>query len=230
VVLYGSFSLSSECLSFAIWRFYTCRHRELLIFITATIVTDRVTPRCEAVSATDGISRSIRRPPPHFYLTPRLFLAYYSTFMEPGRREFIKNALAWVLALLGLGFLLPGLRILSPAARHEKELVYFPLVDEGEVPRSGVKKAELSFTATGKERKTRVFIVSSPEGLAVFSAVCSHLGCLVNYRKEKREFVCPCHGGRYDLSGKNIAGPPPAPLTQFPAKVEKGMVMVGVKV
>jgi Rieske Fe-S protein len=168
--------------------------------------------------------------PPHFYLTPLLFLSYYSVIMEAGRREFIKKALSWVLALLGLGFLLPGLRILAPAGRQEKELVYFPLVDEGEVPRSGVKKAELSFSAAGKERKARVFIVSSPEGMAVFSAVCSHLGCLVNYRKEKREFVCPCHGGRYDLFGKNIAGPPPAPLTRLPVRIEAGILQVGVKV
>jgi cytochrome b6-f complex iron-sulfur subunit len=63
----------------------------------------------------------------------------------------------------------------------------------------------------------------------VFSATCSHLGCLVNYHKDKQEFVCPCHGGRYDLTGKNIAGPPPAPLTRFPVKKQGGMIMVGVK-
>ena len=149
--------------------------------------------------------------------------------METGRREFIKKALYGLLALLGLGSFAAGVKVLAPAGRREKELVFFPLVPEGEVPRAGVTKAELTFSASGRERKTRVFIVSSVEGPAVFSAVCSHLGCLVNYRKEKREFVCPCHGGRYDLSGRNIAGPPPAPLTRFPVRIENGMVMVGVR-
>ncbi len=150
--------------------------------------------------------------------------------MEQGRREFIKKALYGVLALLGLGFLATGVRVLAPSGRHEKALGFFPLVPEEEIPRIGVKKAELAFAVSGKERKTRVFIVASEQGITVFSAVCSHLGCLVNYRKEKREFVCPCHGGRYDLSGRNIAGPPPAPLTRLPARIEQGMLFVGVKV
>lgn len=150
--------------------------------------------------------------------------------MTEGRREFVKKSVYGVLALLGLTFLIPGVELLSPVGRAGKETVFFPLIAEDDVPRAGVKKAELLFTVSGKERKSRVFIVPSPEGPAVLSATCSHLGCLVNYHKEKGEFVCPCHGGRYDLSGKNIAGPPPAPLTRFPVKRQEGMIMVGVKV
>jgi Rieske Fe-S protein len=150
--------------------------------------------------------------------------------METGRREFITKALYGLLAFLGLGFLVPGLKLLFPIEGRAKELVFFPLIDEDEIPRAGVKKAEVVFTASGSERKTRVFVVASPAEPAVFSATCSHLGCLVNYHKEKREFICPCHGGRYDLTGKNIAGPPPAPLTRLPIKVQDGKLFVGVKV
>jgi len=164
-----------------------------------------------------------------FRLTPVLCCRSISP-MVPSRRDFIKKALAGVLFILGLGFLIPGLRIFSPVGNRHKELVYFPLILEEEVPRSGVKKIELTYAVSGKERKVRVFIVSTPNGLSVFSATCTHLGCLVNYNKEKHEFVCPCHGGRYDLNGKNIAGPPPAPLTRFPIQTQNGMVAVGIKV
>jgi Rieske Fe-S protein len=150
--------------------------------------------------------------------------------METNRREFSKKALYGLLALLGLGFLIPAIKISSPRAVRAKELAFFPLISEDDVPRAGVKKTELTFSINGKERKARVFIVASAEGPTIFSAVCSHLGCLVNYQKDKGEFVCPCHGGRYDLSGKNIAGPPPAPLTRYPAVMQSGMLMVGVKV
>jgi len=150
--------------------------------------------------------------------------------MEYPRREFIKKTLYGVYALLGLGFLFAGLRVLAPSGRQDRELAWFPLVSEEEVPRSGVKKTELVYIVSGKERKARVFIVSSSGTITVLSAVCSHLGCLVNYRKESREFVCPCHGGKYDRTGRNIAGPPPAPLTNYPVEVKNGMVMVGVKV
>lgn len=150
--------------------------------------------------------------------------------MEINRREFIKKALYAVLLSLGLGFLVSGIKIFSPVHGREKGLIYFPLVPEAEIPRSGVKKGELVYTASGRERKARVFIISSREELTVLSATCSHLGCLVNYSKEKGEFICPCHGGRYDLSGRNIAGPPPAPLGRIPARIENGMVLVGIKV
>jgi Rieske Fe-S protein len=150
--------------------------------------------------------------------------------MDTDRREFIKKALYGVLALFGLGFLISGVKMFAPAGDRAKELAFFPLAHEDEVPRSGVRKSELVYTVSGKERRARVFIVSSREGLAVLSATCSHLGCLVNYNREKGEFVCPCHGGRYDLGGNNIAGPPPAPLARLPLKIVDGMLYVGVKV
>lgn len=150
--------------------------------------------------------------------------------MGSDRRQFIKNALFWLLSLLGLGALLTGTRVLEPSGGQDKALAWFPLADEDAVPRSGVTKAELTYAVAGKERRTRVFIVSSPQRILVLSAVCSHLGCLVNYRRETREFVCPCHGGKYDLSGLNVSGPPPMPLTAYPVEVRSGVVMVGVKV
>jgi len=150
--------------------------------------------------------------------------------METGRREFVKKSFFGVLALLGLGFLVPAIELVAPVSSRDKELAYFPLLAEEEIPRVGVKKAELTFAVLGKERKARVFVVASSKGPVVFSAICSHLGCLVSYHKEKQEFICPCHGGKYDLTGRNIFGPPPAPLTRFPLKIQDGMLLVGVKV
>jgi nitrite reductase/ring-hydroxylating ferredoxin subunit len=150
--------------------------------------------------------------------------------METARRDFIKRAFYGLLALLGIGFLASGIKLFMPVSSRDKELVYFPLLAEDELPRTGAKKAELTFTVLDTERKTRVFVVSAFDGPIVLSATCSHLGCLVNYHKDKQEFVCPCHGGRYDLTGKNIAGPPPAPLTRLPVRMKDGMITVGMKV
>lgn len=146
------------------------------------------------------------------------------------RRDFLKRALYTLLGLLGLGFLIPAGRLLVPVPEQEKETVFFPLIAEDEIPRVGVKKAELSYTALGRPMKARVFLVSSSPGLVAFSATCSHLGCLVNYRKDRREFVCPCHGGTYDITGKNISGPPPAPLKRFPVTIKNGMAYIGMKI
>jgi len=150
--------------------------------------------------------------------------------MALDRREFIKKALYGILAFFGLGAVLSWVRTLAPRSPGERDLSFVPLIAEEEVPRRGVRKKELVYTIEGKERRTRVFLVAGADGLSVLSAVCSHLGCFVNYNRNKQEFLCPCHGGRYDLTGRNIAGPPPAPLTALPHRVENGMVMVGIRV
>jgi len=59
-------------------------------------------------------------------------------------------------------------------------------------------------------------LIRTPGGeLRAFSAVCTHLDCTVQYRDDLSHIWCACHNGHFDLSGRNIAGPPPSPLVQF---------------
>ena len=48
-----------------------------------------------------------------------------------------------------------------------------------------------------------------------FSAVCTHLGCTVQYKGDEHLIWCACHNGRYDLEGRNVSGPPPRPLEGY---------------
>jgi cytochrome b6-f complex iron-sulfur subunit len=60
-----------------------------------------------------------------------------------------------------------------------------------------------------------------------FDAVCTHLGCTVQYHPEQDKIVCACHGGVYDShTGANVSGPPPKPLSKFNVKVLAGSVSV----
>ena len=59
------------------------------------------------------------------------------------------------------------------------------------------------------------------------SAVCSHLGCTVQYQPAQNRIFCACHGGIYDpKSGANVSGPPPKPLQAFKTTLtDKGIVV-----
>lgn len=51
--------------------------------------------------------------------------------------------------------------------------------------------------------------------ITALSPVCTHAGCIVNFNAAERSWDCPCHGGRFDTSGKVIAGPPQKALEQL---------------
>jgi len=64
-----------------------------------------------------------------------------------------------------------------------------------------------------------------------FSAVCTHLQCIVEYRKSQDVIWCNCHDGRFNLQGEVTGGPPPRPLMQYNVRVAQegtgpGRVMV----
>jgi cytochrome b6-f complex iron-sulfur subunit len=52
------------------------------------------------------------------------------------------------------------------------------------------------------------------------SAVCTHLGCTVQYEPGPDRIHCACHGGVYNAyTGANVSGPPPKPLKLFKVAV-----------
>lgn len=70
-------------------------------------------------------------------------------------------------------------------------------------------------------------LIRTPEGeLRAFSAVCTHLSCIVQYRPDLTQIWCACHNGHYDLNGKNIAGPPPKPLEEYAVNVRGDKIVV----
>jgi menaquinol-cytochrome c reductase iron-sulfur subunit len=65
------------------------------------------------------------------------------------------------------------------------------------------------------------------------STRCAHLGCPVRWVDAAQRFICPCHGGVYDLLGRRTGGPPVRPLDRFYTRVvDVGgtpMVQVGAR-
>lgn len=59
------------------------------------------------------------------------------------------------------------------------------------------------------------------------TAVCTHLGCTVQYEAQGDRIHCGCHGGVYNAyTGANVSGPPPKPLKLFKVTVAEAGVNV----
>ncbi len=91
------------------------------------------------------------------------------------------------------------------------------MCDEAQVPILGVRSFEISYLQQHRRMTQRVFLVgqgmdSPPKAL---SAICTHLGCQVEWKRDQEEFVCPCHKGTYAIDGTVLSGPPPAPLHEL---------------
>ena len=70
-------------------------------------------------------------------------------------------------------------------------------------------------------------LIHTPDGKwRAFSARCTHLSCTVRYRQDLGLMWCPCHDGRFDLTGKNVAGPPPRPLPEHTVVLKGNEVYV----
>src|ERR1700676_5347475 len=53
-----------------------------------------------------------------------------------------------------------------------------------------------------------VYVTKDSHGkLQVLTSICPHLGCTVPWNKEKKQFVCPCHGATFSLDGTRVSGP-----------------------
>jgi cytochrome b6-f complex iron-sulfur subunit len=138
---------------------------------------------------------------------------------KPARRRFLEIFLGAGVTASLVSFLYPVIRYLIPPRRS----------DLGSNTILAAKVGELKVN-TGKifrfGDKPALLVLSANDKYLAFTAVCTHLGCTVQYRPDLHEIWCPCHNGKYDLHGRNISGPPPRPLTEFTVNVRGDDVYV----
>jgi Rieske Fe-S protein len=54
----------------------------------------------------------------------------------------------------------------------------------------------------------KVAVFRDPSGRVVErSAVCPHLGCIVDWNTAEKSWDCPCHGSRFTAEGRVVNGP-----------------------
>jgi len=139
---------------------------------------------------------------------------------EPSRRKFLN----WFLSTTGGAFLLS---VIYPVSRY----LIPPKVEEStsRTVTLSVKPADVKPNSGQIFRfgsQPAILVRSSAGELKAFSAVCTHLACIVQYRQDLSHVWCACHNGHFDLNGQNIAGPPPRPLEKFVVNVRGDQIVV----
>ena len=103
------------------------------------------------------------------------------------------------------------------------------------VPDVDVKNVKLGSVAEFEKNSSKMFKFGNKPGILIrtaegefkaFNATCTHLDCTVQYKKDEGLIWCACHNGKYDLNGRNISGPPPAPLTPINIVIQKEEIFV----
>ncbi len=150
---------------------------------------------------------------------------------DNGRRTFCKLGLAGIGTVFGLSALGGGAVFLgSPALTNRTEGQWIEVGSKDDFSEDTFSQVILEFSIQDgwaySETRMLAYVRRKGDELIALSAVCTHLGCNVRFEEDRGEFVCPCHAGVYDMEGKNIAGPPPAPLSRLPVKVEDDVVFV----
>lgn len=139
---------------------------------------------------------------------------------HPTRRGFLNWLLGSSVGAFVLAVLYPVIRYVIPPRVAESAATSVALaLRPAEVPPNSGQVVKFG--------SRPVILVRTPAGdLRAFSAICTHLGCVVQYRSDLSHIWCACHNGHFDLNGINVAGPPPRPLEAYTVNVREDQIVV----
>lgn len=137
--------------------------------------------------------------------------------LSPTRRSMLRGGAAAGLALplvAACGTASPGASPSTPATQRRSGAA--PLVRTSQVPVGGGKILA----------DTQIVVTQPARGkFKAFSAVCTHLQCLVT-QVEDRRIICPCHGSEFSIEdGSVVRGPATQPLPEVDVDVKRGEVL-----
>ena len=159
------------------------------------------------------------------------------------RREMLKWTIRAAYGAFGLAFALPALalRTLNQEQKGRgagDDLVYATGPSAGQPvratelkPGDGVQVFPRGKTTSQSNlvELVRVRAGQGAEGLVAYSAICTHLGCVVHARLNAQGLIaCPCHASQFDPAdgARVVGGPAGRPLPSLPISVGDGGTVV----
>ncbi len=127
---------------------------------------------------------------------------------DPSRRGFLDLAMKTGLTACGAAMAVPAVVYLLPAgSRGPRE----SLVSAGAVDSFQPATARM----IQGEGKPVLVIAAGEKRFRAFSAICTHLGCIVKWDPATQKILCPCHAGVFGPDGRVLSGPPSRPLPEY---------------
>jgi cytochrome b6-f complex iron-sulfur subunit len=120
------------------------------------------------------------------------------------RRDFLNEIAFSALGIAGIGSAVVTYRYLSPNVLFEPPTTF----------RAGSPDLYPVNSVTYLPDQ-QVYIVRMEGGFFAVSAVCTHLGCITQWKPDLNQIACPCHGSKFKPEGTKIEGPAPRPLPHF---------------
>jgi Rieske Fe-S protein len=74
----------------------------------------------------------------------------------------------------------------------------------------------------------RVWLIRHGDTVDAYTTICPHLGCSINFDAQSHNFICPCHGGTWDLEHrqrvelKTLHNPAPRGMDQLECRRDPG--------
>jgi cytochrome b6-f complex iron-sulfur subunit len=136
--------------------------------------------------------------------TPKTTADHTAAMAGLTRRDFLSEITLGALGVTGLGGAALTYQYLSPNVLFEPPTTF----------RAGNPDLYPVNSVTFLQDQ-QVYIVRTAAGFYAVSAVCTHLGCVTQWKPEANMIACPCHGSKFTPEGKKIEGPAPRPLPHY---------------
>jgi ubiquinol-cytochrome c reductase iron-sulfur subunit len=147
------------------------------------------------------------------------------------RRDFLGLALGGFTALGGIAALGAAKKTWDPLP--SVKAAGFTEVDVSKVPENELVTEKWRGKPIFVLKKTKDMpkddrdIVVGNDRFFIAIGLCTHLGCIPSYFPDQSKFICACHGGQFDASGKVLKAPPPSPLVIPPFKINGTKIVLG---
>ena len=141
---------------------------------------------------------------------------------EHTKRDFLKYVLGGGLFAWAASIVYPLVSYLKPPKQGEVEVSSVKAGKLGEIEKDSGKIVKFG-------TKPVILVRDAAGDLHAFAGTCTHLDCTVQYRKDMGLIWCACHNGKFDLTGRNVDGPPPRPLDEFRVILQGEEILISKK-